>query len=113
MLEIHAREGAGADLGERFIACFVQAAGDAALPDDPAFRRALTSYMEWAVADVLATHRRTPWWSRTCPSHAGGGTVPSEPLLRREVSISGSVVCLQGDHPGHHPGRRERCSTCC
>jgi hemoglobin len=53
MLEIHAREGAGADLGERFIACFVQAAGDAALPDDPAFRRALTSYMEWAVADVL------------------------------------------------------------
>jgi hemoglobin len=53
MLEIHAREGAEADLGERFVACFVQAADDAELPDDAELRRALTAYMEWAVAEVL------------------------------------------------------------
>jgi hemoglobin len=53
MLEIHARQGAEHDLGERFVACFVQAADDAGLPDDPEFRAALRSYMEWAVAEVL------------------------------------------------------------
>ena len=41
------------DLGRRFVACFVQAADDARLPEDPEFRAALRSYMEWAVADVL------------------------------------------------------------
>ena len=41
------------DLGRRFVACFVQAADDAGLPNDPAFRAALRSYMEWAVSDVL------------------------------------------------------------
>jgi hemoglobin len=54
MLEIHAGEGADADLGERFVASFVQAADDAGLPDDAELRRALTAYMEWAVAEVLA-----------------------------------------------------------
>ena len=34
--------------------CFVQAAEDAGLPDDPEFRSTLQAYMEWAVAEVLA-----------------------------------------------------------
>lgn len=54
MLELHARQGAGHDLGERFVACFVQAADDAGLPPDPDLRSALRAYMEWAVDEVLA-----------------------------------------------------------
>jgi hemoglobin len=54
MLHIHARNGAEADLGRRFVDCFVQAADDAGLPDDPELRAALRAYMEWAVADVMA-----------------------------------------------------------
>lgn len=54
MLSIHATTGAGPDYGQRFIACFMQAADDAHLPDDPEFRAALRSYMEWAVDEVLS-----------------------------------------------------------
>ena len=54
MLGIHAGQGAEEDLGTRFVACFVQAADDAGLPDDPAFRAAIRGYMEWAVGDVLS-----------------------------------------------------------
>lgn len=54
MLGIHAGQGAEEDLGERFVACFVQAADDAGLPDDVEFRATLRSYMEWAVRDVLS-----------------------------------------------------------
>jgi hemoglobin len=54
MLELHAGHGDMSDLGRRFVDCFVAAADDAGLPADPAFRAALRSYMEWAVADVLA-----------------------------------------------------------
>jgi hemoglobin len=54
MLDVHARQGAGDDYGTRFVACFVQAADDAGLPDDPEFRAGLRRYMEWAVADVLS-----------------------------------------------------------
>lgn len=54
MVGIHAGQGAEDDLGERFVACFVQAADDANLPDDPDFRGGLRSYMEWAVREVLA-----------------------------------------------------------
>jgi hemoglobin len=54
MLQIHAGQGAEADLGDRFVACFVQAADDANLPEDPEFRSSLRAYMEWAVRDVLA-----------------------------------------------------------
>jgi hemoglobin len=43
-----------ADLGRRFVTCFMQAADDAQLPDDPGFRAALRAYMEWAVAEVIA-----------------------------------------------------------
>jgi hemoglobin len=72
MLDIHAGQGAEEDLGHRFVRCFVQAADDAGLPDDPDFRAALRTYMEWAVADVLAYSPRgsqvptglaTPRWS--------------------------------------------------
>ena len=53
MIGIHAGQGSGPDFGSRFVTCFVQAADDAGLPDDPEFRAALRSYMEWAVHDVL------------------------------------------------------------
>ena len=51
--QMHAGNGDMTDLGRRFVACFVQAADDAGLPDDADFRAALRAYMEWAVADVL------------------------------------------------------------
>jgi hemoglobin len=54
MLGIHAGQGAEPELGDRFVACFVQAADDAGLPDDPVFRAGLRSYMEWAVDEVLS-----------------------------------------------------------
>ena len=54
MLGIHSGQGADDDLGVRFLSCFVKAADDAGLPDDPAFRDGLRSYMEWAVAEVLS-----------------------------------------------------------
>ena len=41
------------DLGSRFVECFVKAADDAGLPDDPEFRSALRAYMAWAVSDVM------------------------------------------------------------
>jgi hemoglobin len=53
MLGIHAAQGAEEDLGRRFVDCFVQAIDDAGLPEDPEFRAALRSYMEWAVAEVM------------------------------------------------------------
>ena len=52
MLDIHARNEMEDDLGSRFVECFVKAADDAGLPDDPEFRSALRAYMEWAVSDV-------------------------------------------------------------
>jgi hemoglobin len=54
VLELHAGNGGGMhDLGDRFHACFMQALDDAGLPDDPAFRGAMASYMRWAVDRVL------------------------------------------------------------
>jgi hemoglobin len=53
MLRLHCGNGDMSDLGRRFIACFVAAADDAGLPDNPEFRAALRTYMEWAVDDVL------------------------------------------------------------
>ena len=52
MLTMHADQGMEEDLGRRFVVCFVQAAVDAGLPDDPELRRVLRDYMQWAVADV-------------------------------------------------------------
>jgi hemoglobin len=54
MLEMHARTGAAEDWGQRFVTCFVQAVDDAGLSDDPDFRAALRSYVEWATAEVMA-----------------------------------------------------------
>jgi hemoglobin len=53
MLRMHAGNGDMTDLGRRFVACFVVAADDAGLPDDPEFRAALHAYMTWAVDEVL------------------------------------------------------------
>jgi hemoglobin len=53
MLGVHANQGAEADLGERFVRCFAQAADDAGLPEDAEFRAVLNAYMEWAVAEVM------------------------------------------------------------
>ncbi len=72
MLNIHAGQGAQADLGRRFVRCFVQAIDDAGLPEEPEFRTAMRAYMEWAVAEVMAcsprgstvaADRPTPHWS--------------------------------------------------
>jgi hemoglobin len=54
MLGIHAGQGAEADLGERFVTCFVQAADNAGLPDDPDLRAILWAYMTWAVSEVMS-----------------------------------------------------------
>ena len=54
MLHMHSGNGDLSDLGRRFVECFVFAADDAGLPDDPEFRAALRAYMEWAVSDVLS-----------------------------------------------------------
>jgi hemoglobin len=54
VLHLHSGHGDMTDLGRRFVDCFVTAADDAGLPDDPEFRAALRAYMEWAVDDVLA-----------------------------------------------------------
>jgi hemoglobin len=53
LLHLHSGNGDMGDLGRRFVACFVAAADDAHLPEDPEFRAALRAYMEWAVDDVL------------------------------------------------------------
>lgn len=54
VLHMHSGHGDIGDLGRRFIDCFVRAADDAGLPDDPEFRAALRAYMQWAVAEVLS-----------------------------------------------------------
>jgi hemoglobin len=42
------------DLRRRFVDCFVRAAADAGLPEDPEFRAVLRAYMQWAVEEVLS-----------------------------------------------------------
>jgi len=54
VLRMHAGNGDISDLGRRFVDCFVHAADDAGLPEDPDFRAALRGYMEWAVGQVLS-----------------------------------------------------------
>ena len=53
VLGLHAGTGAGDDFGERFSACFMQAAEDAGLPDDEEFRSSLRAYINWAVGEVM------------------------------------------------------------
>ncbi len=52
LVRLHSGNGDMTDLARRFVDCFVAAADDAGLPDDPQFREALRAYMEWAVTDV-------------------------------------------------------------
>jgi len=54
MLELHSGQGMEDDLGERFLACFIAAADDAGLPQDPELRATLAAYMRWAVDDVMS-----------------------------------------------------------
>ena len=54
VLHLHSGNGDMGDMGRRFVDCFVRAADDAELPENPEFRAALRAYMEWAVDDVLA-----------------------------------------------------------
>jgi hemoglobin len=76
MLEMHARTDADEDFGPRFVACFMLALDDAKLPNDPDFRAALRSYMEWAVLEVMSyspsdaqvpAGLRVPRWSWNGP----------------------------------------------
>jgi hemoglobin len=53
VMRMHAGNGDMSDLGQRFLACFVAAADDAGLPEDPEFRDALRAYMTWAVSEML------------------------------------------------------------
>lgn len=53
VLVLYAGNGDLSDLGRRFVECFVRAANDAGLPDEPEFRAALRAYMQWAVHEVL------------------------------------------------------------
>lgn len=57
MLRLHSGNGDLQALGGRFLDCFVRAADDAALPEDPEFRDALRAYMQWAVDEVLSYPR--------------------------------------------------------
>ena len=72
MLNLHAHHGMTDDLGSRFVACWVQAADDAGLPEDPELRSTLRAYMERAVAEVylynapdstVAAELPMPHWS--------------------------------------------------
>lgn len=56
VLHMHAGNGDLTNLGRRFVACFVQAADDAGLPDDPEFRASLRAYMQWAVDEVVLSY---------------------------------------------------------
>lgn len=76
VLGIHAGEGAGEDLGSRFVACFMQAVDDAQLPDDLEFRAGLRSYIESATREVIfysppgsqvPSGRLVPRWSWNGP----------------------------------------------
>ena len=51
---MHARTGAADDWGQRFAACFAQAADDAGLSKESEFRAALRAYMEWATEEVMS-----------------------------------------------------------
>jgi len=53
VLTLHAGNGDMADLGRRFVDCFVGAMDDVGLPEDREFRAAMRSYMEAAVDEVL------------------------------------------------------------
>lgn len=80
MLLIHAESEAPDDMATRFAHCFMAAADDAQLPDDPEFRHALREYIAYATHEVqsysphgseVAPDLTTPHWSwdGLVPSH--------------------------------------------
>ncbi len=89
------------DLGRRFIACFVRAADDAGLPEDPEFRAVLRAYLEWAVGEVIV-YGPPGHTSATRPSNAAlelGGTTKGHHVLKSECAlprhIPSGAVCLK------------------
>jgi len=56
LVHMHAGMGDMSDLARRFVECFMAAADDAGLPEDPSLRAALRAYMQWAVGDVALSH---------------------------------------------------------
>lgn len=50
----HAGQGGEGEFGHRFLDCLLLALDDAGLPSDAAFRRTVTAYLQWSVADMLA-----------------------------------------------------------
>ncbi|WP_211193051.1 oxidoreductase [Actinoplanes sp. TBRC 11911] len=52
MLRMHANQGADADLGDRFLACFVAAMASSGIPEP--VRPPLTAYMRWATDEVMS-----------------------------------------------------------
>ena len=93
---MHAGNGDISDLGRRFVSCFVAAADDADLPDDPTFRGALRAYMEWAVDDVLVY---SPEGS-TVPASAAMPHWDWDGLVTSGSRAAGDVQDLTGDEPG-------------
>ena len=75
MLVMHAGHGMEADLGTRFLACFLAAIDEIGLPGDADLRAALRAYMEWAVADVMvyAPYGATAPPGRTVPRWSWDG----------------------------------------
>ena len=53
MIGVHANQGADADFGDAFVACFVEALDGAHLPPDPRLREAMAAYMRWATDEVI------------------------------------------------------------
>lgn len=51
MIRMHAHQGADADLGDRFLACFVAAMDSSGIPDS--VRPPLAAYMRWATDEVM------------------------------------------------------------
>jgi hemoglobin len=51
---IHTGHGSSDELGPRFVACFMQALDDAHLPDDPAFRAGMRSYIGDATREIMS-----------------------------------------------------------
>ena len=60
VVEMHCGNGDLSDLNRRFLTCFVTAMDDAGLPDDPAFRAAMISYLRWTIGEVSGRAEADP-----------------------------------------------------
>jgi CDGSH-type Zn-finger protein/truncated hemoglobin YjbI len=60
----------------RWVAALLASAREAGLPNDPEFRSAFQSYIEWAPGSRPRTPRRSCIRPRTCRCHTGNGTRP-------------------------------------